>query len=63
MRLLLIVVGLFALATGLLWIGQGTGYVMWPSSSFMLRQTAWAWYGVALTIGALLILTYAARGR
>ncbi|MDE2464160.1 MAG: hypothetical protein KGO02_10650 [Alphaproteobacteria bacterium] len=63
MRLLLIVVGLFALAIGLLWIGQGTGYVMWPSTSFMLRQTVWAWYGGALTIGALIILTYAARRR
>ena len=38
MRKLLLVVGLLALAVGLLWIGQGTGVIDWPSSSFMIRQ-------------------------
>jgi len=41
---------------GLLWIGQGTGYVNWPQESFMIRQIQWAWYGAGLVaIGAVLI--------
>ncbi len=40
--------GVLALAIGLLWIGQGTGVVPWPQSSFMINQTPWAWYGAAL---------------
>ena len=36
------------LAIGLLWIGQGTGVIAWPASSFMISQTQWAWYGAAL---------------
>jgi hypothetical protein len=48
MRKLLLTVGFFALAIGLLWIGQGTGFVAWPRSSFMISQMQWAWYGAAL---------------
>lgn len=56
MRLLLLIIGLVAVLVGLLWISQGTGYVNWPQSSFMIRQVQWAWYGAGLAaIGAVLI--------
>lgn len=56
MRLTLQIIGVFALLTGLLWIGQGTGYVNWPQSSFMIRQTQWGYYGAGLAVvGAILI--------
>ena len=56
MRKLLLLVGLCALAIGLLWIGQGTGAVEWPQSSFMIRQIQWAGYGAALAgLGLILI--------
>ena len=38
MRKLLLVVGFLVLAIGLLWIGQGTGVIKWPPSSFMISQ-------------------------
>ncbi len=38
MRKLLLIVGFLALAIGLLWIGQGTGVIDWPPSSFMINQ-------------------------
>lgn len=47
---------------GLLWIGQGTGYVNWPQSSFMIRQIQWAYYGAALSFVGLLVMVFA-RGR
>ncbi len=56
MSRLLLVLGLIALAIGLLWIGQGTGVIAWPESSFMIRQIQWAGYGAALgAIGLILI--------
>ncbi len=56
MKTVLLILGVFALLMGLLWIGQGFGLVMWPSSSFMLEQKIWAMWGSLLAlIGALLI--------
>ena len=56
MRRLLLILGLLALAVGLLWIGQGTGAIDWPQSSFMIRQIPWAGYGAALgALGLILI--------
>jgi len=56
MRIPFLTIGILALLIGLLWIGQGTGYVNWPQSSFMIRQVQWAWYGAGLgAIGAVLI--------
>lgn len=57
MKTLLLIIGIAALLIGLLWIGQGTGYVQWPSSSFMLDQRPWAIRGAILgAIGIGLIL-------
>jgi len=41
-----------------LWIGQGTGFIMWPRSSFMLQQKQWAYYGAFLAIFGVAILIY-----
>ena len=50
------IAGFIALAIGLLWIGQGTGVVAWPRSSFMINQLQWAEYGALLgAIGLILI--------
>jgi uncharacterized membrane protein len=56
MRKLFLVAGFLALAIGLLWIGQGTGAVKWPQSSFMISQIQWAGYGVALAALGLILI-------
>lgn len=56
MRKLLLIVGLLFLAVGLLWIGQGTGAIKWPSSSFMINEIRWAGYGVALAALGLILI-------
>jgi len=56
MRKLLLTVGFVALAIGLLWIGQGTGVIRWPPSSFMISQIQWAGYGVALAALGLILI-------
>ena len=56
MRQTLLIVGLLALAIGLLWIGQGTGAIAWPRASFMINQLQWAGYGAVLgAVGLILI--------
>jgi hypothetical protein len=60
MRQTLLIVGLLALAIGLLWIGQGTGTINWPRSSFMIRQIQWAGYGAALA-GLNLVLIWQSK--
>ena len=56
MKTVFLIVGVVALLMGLLWIGQGFGLVMWPSSSFMLQQKVWALWGTILALfGAVLI--------
>jgi hypothetical protein len=62
MRGLLLIIGLLALAVGLLWIGQGTGLIAWPETSFMINQIHWAGYG-ALVAAFGLILIWQATAR
>jgi uncharacterized membrane protein len=60
MRKPVMLVGFLALAVGLLWIGQGTGVIAWPQSSFMISQIQWAYYGAALAVVGLILVW---RGR
>ena len=61
MRTALLIVGLLAVAMGLLWIGQGLGWILWPKSSFMLNQPKWSWYGTALALGGVVAIFLARR--
>ncbi len=61
MRRTLLVVGLLALALGLLWIGQGTGTIAWPRSSFMINQIQWAGYGTAMAAFGLVLIWQSKR--
>ena len=57
MRPLFMLIGIAALAFGLLFIGQGSGYIPWPASSFMIGQTAWVYYGAAIAfVGAVFVI-------
>ena len=53
-RVILAIAGILMLLMGLLWIGQGTGLIMWPKSSFMLNQVRWAFNGALLANFGLL---------
>ncbi|EGP07413.1 hypothetical protein [Afipia clevelandensis] len=61
MKSTLSIIGGLAIAVGLLWVGQGTGYVNWPQSSFMISQVQWAYYGAGLAIAGLLAIVFAQR--
>jgi hypothetical protein len=61
MRTIVFIVGLIALAMGLLWIGQGEGWILWPRESFMLGRPQWVWYGTGLAVTGALVMIFARR--
>lgn len=64
-RIVAAMLGALAVAIGLLWVGQGTGVVMWPAESFMLADRAWAFRGAILAMvgGIVVWLSWRSNGR
>jgi hypothetical protein len=60
-RLLMTIIGALAALMGLLWVGQGLGLIMWPSSSFMLADRQWAVNGAVLTAFGLAVIWFARK--
>ena len=58
MRLLALIVGVAALLIGLLWVGQGSGLIHWPASSFMLDQRPWITRGAVLAVIGLILIAF-----
>ena len=59
MKALSMLVGTAALAAGLLFVGQGLGYIRWPASSFMISQMRWVYYGGGIAFGGLILIVLA----
>jgi hypothetical protein len=62
-RILMVGLGVFAIAFGLLFTLQGLGIVHWPRSSFMLDDRSWAVRGAILVIGGALMAWFGRRLR
>ena len=56
LKYVLLVAGCLALVSGLLFIGQGTGYFPYPKSSFMISQAPWVHRGAVLAIAGLIVI-------
>ena len=61
MKVLFMLVGIPALAAGVLFAGQGLGYIRWPANSFMISQIEWAYYGGGIATAGLLLIMIARR--
>lgn len=55
------IIGLLAIALGLLWLGQGTGLVNWPANSFMLSDRTWARNGLLLAAAGAIVVWLASK--
>jgi hypothetical protein len=61
MKTPLTAIGIICLAMGLVWMGQGAGYIRWPAESFMIDQRAWIYYGGVTAAAGLLIIGFTRR--
>ena len=61
MKTILLIIGVFALLMGLLWVGQGLGMIHWPASSFMLDQRPWATRGAILAVVGVALIVFAKK--
>ncbi len=61
MKLLGMLIGIVALAAGLLFVGQGSGFIPWPATSFMIDQSRWIYYGGGIAIAGLVLIILARR--
>ena len=62
MKTLLLVLGIAAVLMGLLWVGQGSGVVNWPASSFMIDQRPWVARGAILAVVGLVLIAASRKG-
>jgi len=60
-KLLMTIVGSVALVLGLLWVGQGMGWIRWPAESFMIGDTSWSLRGAVLAVGGALMIWFGRR--
>lgn len=63
LRIILRIFGIVAVLMGGLWMGQGTGLILWPASSFVLDQREWVWKGALLALLGVGALWRASRRR
>jgi len=56
LRTTLLVLGILAILVGLVWVGQGTGYFPYPSSSFMINQKPWFYRGLILAVAGVVVV-------
>ncbi|HEY7735673.1 MAG TPA: hypothetical protein VH813_02645 [Candidatus Limnocylindrales bacterium] len=56
-----VILGLMLLALGMVWIGQGSGFL--PGRSFMVDDLRWAFAGGVVAAAGILILLLARRRR
>lgn len=62
MRNGVLVIGVLATLMGLLWVGQGLGYVHWPpTGNFMLNERPWAIRGAILAVVGLAAIVWSRR--
>ena len=61
MQTLLTIIGIILLIMGIVFMGQGSGYFPYPSSSFMISQTRWIYYGAAIAVVGLILIILSRR--
>jgi hypothetical protein len=61
MKTVLLIAGITALLLGLLFAGQGLGYIPWPRTSFMIDQMFWAYAGAGIIVAGIVLIALARR--
>jgi len=48
--------GVALILLGLLFAGQGLGYIPWPSTSFMIGQMRWFYIGAGMVLAGIVLM-------
>ena len=57
----LLIVGLLAIACGLVWAAQGSGYFPYPKQSFMINEAIWIYIGLAVAAAGVVATVVALK--
>ncbi|MGP0093158.1 MAG: hypothetical protein ACLPKB_24935 [Xanthobacteraceae bacterium] len=60
-RAALLIGGILVALIGLVWVGQGSGYFPYPSTSFMVNELPWVYRGAALAVVGLIAVVVSRR--
>jgi hypothetical protein len=60
-KMLLMLIGIIVLAAGILFVGQGLGFIWWPASSFMINEMKWVYYGGGIAVVGLVLIIASRR--
>jgi hypothetical protein len=61
MTTVLRIFGVIAIIMGLLWAAQGAGYFPYPSTSFMINNAVWIYFGIATAVAGIGLMLLAQR--
>ncbi|MGD0865132.1 MAG: hypothetical protein ABSA49_06210 [Rhizomicrobium sp.] len=65
MRTILLILGVLLLIAGVVWAGQGMGYITWTPHgmhpSFMIGDKHWEYYGAATALLGLILIFVSRR--
>jgi hypothetical protein len=61
MRTAGLIVGILLFVLGLHWMGQGSGYLIWPSNPVMDDHVQWVYYGGAAVIFGVVVIVLSRR--
>jgi hypothetical protein len=61
MKIVLLLLGVVAVGFGLLFAGQGLGYIPWPRDSFMIGRMVWFYAGGGMVAAGVVLIAVARR--
>jgi hypothetical protein len=61
MKTVLLLLGIFAVVSGLFFAAQGSGLIPWPERSFMVNTARWIYYGLGIAAVGLMLIVLARR--
>jgi hypothetical protein len=56
-----VVVSYLAIVAGLIWMGQGAGFIRYPVNSFMIDQSPWIWRGAIVAAAGVIAVLVSRR--
>ncbi len=61
MKTIVMIAGVVAVLSGLVWAAQGAGIFPYPRSSFMVNESRWIYIGLVTALGGIAAIILARR--